>query len=328
MSKKLYCLFATLLFLNTGTNVWANAAKPFSFALIGDLPYGVRIGETSKELDTLTSQINSDSSLSWVLHIGDIKTGSSKCSNDFFKDRKKRFDKLKPPFIYTPGDNEWTDCHRITAGNFDPLERLDYLRDLFFNSSDKEFNNVTDSFVRQNSLGEPFDAFVENAVWEKNSVVFSTIHMVGSFNGTAGFSLISSFKRTKKYDDEVKSRTKAALHWLETTFELANKKNSNAVFIAIHANPGLLPGSKNSDKKPFYTFLKRLNNLAKKFDKPVVIAHGDTHTFKIDKQELVGSSAPKHFIRVETFGEANGNWIKINVDPGAPGVFSFMPIAN
>src|SRR5690606_35598316 len=34
--------------------------------------------------------------------------------------------------VYTPGDNEWTDCHRSRAGGFDPLERLAALRSLFF----------------------------------------------------------------------------------------------------------------------------------------------------------------------------------------------------
>jgi len=328
MNKNLYCFFFTFLFLSGFTKASADTEKSFSFALVGDLPYGVKIGEISEEFNKLTTQINDDASLSWVLHAGDIKTGASKCSNEFLIDRKKRFDKLNPPFIYTPGDNEWTDCHRITAGNYDPLERLDYLRDLFFDSSNKQFEAVTDSFVRQNSLGAPFDAFVENAMWKKSNVVFSTIHVVGSFNGTAGFSLLSSFRRTKKYDEEVKARTEAALYWLEATFELAAKDNAHAVFITIHANPGLLEGASRKDRRAFMPFLKQLHKLAKAFGKPVILTHGDTHTFKIDQQALIGDDAPKHFLRVETFGEANGNWIKVTVDPRSPGVFSFMPVTN
>ena len=34
------------------------------------------------------------------------------------------FNNFEAPFIYTPGDNEWTDCHRENNGSFDPIERL------------------------------------------------------------------------------------------------------------------------------------------------------------------------------------------------------------
>ncbi len=40
--------------------------------------------------------------------------------------------------VYTPGDNEWTDCHRSNNGKYDPLERLAALRNGFF-----LFPNVT-----------------------------------------------------------------------------------------------------------------------------------------------------------------------------------------
>ena len=34
--------------------------------------------------------------------------------------------------IYVPGDNEWTDCHRANNGGYDPLERLAFLRAMFY----------------------------------------------------------------------------------------------------------------------------------------------------------------------------------------------------
>jgi hypothetical protein len=36
------------------------------------------------------------------------------------------------PFIFVPGDNEWTDCERLSNGAYDPLERLGKLRRLFW----------------------------------------------------------------------------------------------------------------------------------------------------------------------------------------------------
>ena len=34
--------------------------------------------------------------------------------------------------VLTPGDNEWTDCHRVAAGEYQPLERLAKLREVFY----------------------------------------------------------------------------------------------------------------------------------------------------------------------------------------------------
>ncbi|MEU6787396.1 hypothetical protein ABZ912_50105 [Nonomuraea angiospora] len=38
------------------------------------------------------------------------------------------FGTFDDPFVLTPGDNEWTDCHRTAAGGYAPTERLDAVR--------------------------------------------------------------------------------------------------------------------------------------------------------------------------------------------------------
>ena len=41
---------------------------------------------------------------------------------------------LKAPAMFTPGDNDWTDCDRPANGGFNSLERLDHERALFFST--------------------------------------------------------------------------------------------------------------------------------------------------------------------------------------------------
>jgi hypothetical protein len=36
--------------------------------------------------------------------------------------------------VFTPGDNDWTDCDRPANGGFSSLERLNYERLVFFNT--------------------------------------------------------------------------------------------------------------------------------------------------------------------------------------------------
>ena len=104
----------------------------YSFALIGDIPYGVPPASDSPSFESLVSTINKQRELQWVIHTGDIKSSAESCSDEMFRDRLERFSKFRHPFVYTPGDNEWADCHKVSSGEYEPLERLNRLRELFF----------------------------------------------------------------------------------------------------------------------------------------------------------------------------------------------------
>ncbi|MFL0810132.1 MAG: metallophosphoesterase [Agarilytica sp.] len=314
------CLFSS----HTTANPAPSAEnRSFSFALISDQPYDVYLGDKDRRFDKLVKQINSDVDIAWVLHLGDIKTGTSSCTNRFLKERKNRFEKFQPAFVLTPGDNEWTDCHRLIAGAFDPLERLNKLREIFFSYKNEKLEMATNNLHRQAETHEQHQRFVENLSWQKQRITFSTIHMVGSLNGTKPFK-----NRNETHDAEVEARNLAAFDWLTHTFEQAKQKDSSGIFIAIHANPGFDNLDKQTYKAVYGAFINKLRSLTKKFKKPVVLAHGDSHIFRIDQPDFFGKRAPNNFIRLESFGDSNGSWIKVTADPNAVGVFSFSAIRN
>jgi hypothetical protein len=100
-----------------------------TFALIGDVPYG---DAQVLNFPYVIDQINADPDVEWVGHVGDIKSGSSLCTDEYFAAVREQFDRFEEPLVYTPGDNEWTDCHRANNGGFVPYERLGAIRDTFF----------------------------------------------------------------------------------------------------------------------------------------------------------------------------------------------------
>src|SRR3954454_14516538 len=105
----------------------AVAASPATLAVIGDTPYG------QPQIDRFpgdVAEINADPAVSRVIHLGDIKNGSSRCDTSYFRLIRSDFDGFADPLVYPPGDNEWTDCHRVNARN--PLERLAKVRSTFF----------------------------------------------------------------------------------------------------------------------------------------------------------------------------------------------------
>ena len=92
----------------------------FAFGVIGDFPY---TPAQVPMFDRLIEDVNREP-VALVLHIGDI--GAQACTDADLGNTRAAFDRFAAPLVYTPGDNEWTDCHQ--SGN-DPLIRLARVRE-------------------------------------------------------------------------------------------------------------------------------------------------------------------------------------------------------
>lgn len=282
----------------------------FEFALIGDVPYNA---VDYWKLDNVIAEINADKQLAWVLHAGDIKNGSTLCSDEMFLDRFERFQRFEKPFILTPGDNEWTDCHRANNGSYLPLERLAKLREIFY-----PVPGLT--LGQKPMIVEAQDApFVENMRWSEQHVMFATLHIVGSNNALAPFA-----GRTSADDAEAADRIQAAVEWIEETFAKAEAEDARGVLLLFQANPGIELAKGSNGRKGFEEVLEAFEREAVKFGKPVVLAHGDSHYFRIDKP-MKGSRSNRRIenvTRVETFGADDVHWLRVVVDPNSPEVFT------
>ena len=96
----------------------------FELGLIEDIPYTL---EEARKTEALFGEMDSEK-LAFVVHVGDIKSGSSPCTDELFLREKERFEDSANPLAYVPGDNEWTDCERT---GYEPVERLERLREIF-----------------------------------------------------------------------------------------------------------------------------------------------------------------------------------------------------
>lgn len=300
-------------------------AESFEFALIGDMPYGVITNQSHSEFVKLTEAINADGRIKWLLHAGDIKSSKEPCSDEIYNTRLAQLNRFKMPVILTPGDNDWTDCHRALSGGYPPLERLAVVRRLFYPKPGVSLGGTTKTLTSQ-AKNASYKHFPENVRWIEHNVVFATLHIVGSRNGLAPFQSKDGVTRGRQNDEEVNQRTAAALAWLRETFALANERDSAGVFLMMHANPGLERSSQNRRQRaPYKTLLTALETEVIAFGKPVVLAHGDSHYFRIDKPVLADAEFLTNFTRVETFGAPWVHWIRVVVMPQHPAVFAFFP---
>ena len=102
------------------------AGAAFSFGAFGDAPYfawqEVQYPLTLRDID--------QNDVAFVIHVGDIFWRP--CTDEMYRKSLARFDALRHPVIYTPGDNEWTDCWEKGSGAFRPQERLQRIREIFY----------------------------------------------------------------------------------------------------------------------------------------------------------------------------------------------------
>ncbi|HKS17077.1 MAG TPA: hypothetical protein VJU16_07175, partial [Planctomycetota bacterium] len=276
-------------------------------------------------------EVNQDNKMAWVLHAGDIKNGSSDTSDALVHARFNQYQKFKPAFIFTPGDNEWTDAHR-TGRN--PLERLTFLRSVFYPNPGWSTGG-SPLQIRTQATEAGWSEFVENQLWVRSGVVFSMIHVVGSHNNLDPWTGIDSNDSltTPRADRlaEYNRRLAAVLAWIDETFAVAASKDAKGVLICMQANPGFEAASTSADRRGFNEIVNRISEKTLAFGKPVVVAHGDSHYFRIDKPLRVPDAAGvlrrlENLTRAETFGEQDVHWVRVIVDPDSRSVFSFEPV--
>lgn len=274
-------------------------ANRFDIALIGDTRY---TAEQRAKFPNLIEDINGEK-LAFVVHDGDIKGGSNACVDAIYTETRDLFNQFEAPLIYTPGDNEWTDCHR--AGG-DPIERLSFLRNVFYPTSDS-LGEKTLRLQRQSR------DYPENARWSFGKVTFATLHVVGSNNNLG---------RTPEADAEYAARNAANLSWIAATFAAARAEGSIGVMLIMQANPW---DGDPAELTGFADTLAALERETLAYGKPVVLVHGDSHYFRIDKP-LLGSHSGRRvekFTRLETFGTDDVHWVRATIDPREPELFVF-----
>ncbi len=303
----------------------------YSFAVIGDIPYGAAQVEA---FPGWVDQIN-DGDADLVLHVGDIKNGSSRCDTSYFEMIRTQFDRFQAPVVYTPGDNEWTDCHRPNNGAYDPYERLDTIRDVFFDRP-----GIT--MGRAQKVADQADrGFPENVSLRRQGVSMAVVHVVGSNNGLAPWTGATAPNVEQLIEEE--ARMSASIDLVQDTFATAHQRRDRAVAIFLQADmfdPGN-PLDGSWDTSAFNELVQVITEESAAFDGDVYLFDGDSHVYTEDHPLAEGSVWLDHYgvegsadnlTRVTVDGSNNNtNWLKVTVNrPRASEALSWeqVPYAN
>jgi len=254
-------------------------------AVIGDTPYGEA---QVAAFPQLVADINDDRKVELTLHVGDIKNGSTRCDTSYFLARLQDFQTFADPLVYTPGDNEWTDCHRNATQPKNPVERLNFLRAQFFSQPGRTLGSEPVPVLTQASKDSAFPAFVENQAWVTSKVVFGVVNLPGSNNDLDLWT--NAVGTPAQQQEEFASRLAADLEWLDTIFALADGSHARAVVIGIQADMWD-PAAGAAELTGYNQIIQKLAFLVRQFGKPALLLNGDSHNFLVDNPLAAGDPA-------------------------------------
>ncbi|MBK8116415.1 MAG: metallophosphoesterase [Candidatus Accumulibacter sp.] len=280
-------------------------AETWRFAVIGDTPYNEY---ERRELPRMLDDIAAENP-SFIVHAGDFKEGKAVCSDELFIERRMLFDTSSVPLLYVPGDNEWTDCRRLPAGHFDPVERLQKLRETFF-ATPRSLGSKTLPVERQAG------AYPEHLRWRLGPVLFVSLNVPGPDN---------NYGLGQAPSDEFLARNPVLIDWLRQGFATARREHAAGMVIVMQANPGFRHHAAGLTHAGFRALLEVLSSESLAFPGQVLLVHGDTHWQRIDHPLRDPSShlPIANFTRLETFGYPLMGWVKVIVDDEHPRLFRF-----
>lgn len=306
--------------------------QSYSFGLWGDMPYK-KAGDDTK-LPAVLKSINA-ANIAFSIYDGDIKDGSSQCTDNIYTEALGMFNSMVKPIVYVPGDNEWTDCHRTNNGGYDGLERLAHLRKVLFPS----VNSLGQTTMPLEHQGKPGEKYVENTRFSYGPVVFVGLNIPGSNNNLILSAKECSNKsaRTPAQCDasnaEYLERDTANVAWLEESFKAARAQKARGVVLVFQADPGFdLPETEDQDESQqpqfsgYRNFIAQVIKQTEGFDGQVLLVHGDTHFFKMDKPLYSPTKVLANLTRLQTFGSPVLHWVKVTVDPESENLFVVQPV--
>jgi hypothetical protein len=299
-------LAAALLTAAHGPSL-AQAPSRFAFGVFGDTPY---LPGEEFVVAAMIGEMN-EAGLAFVVHVGDLKAGWTPCTDALMEERFALLQRVRVPLVVLPGDNDWVDCSRESAGGYDPVERLEKFRALFH--AGESSLGATPMVLERQSSDPRYADYREHVRWTLGDALFVGLNVTGTNNN-----------RRPSAEAEYRRRSDAVNAWLAESFAIASSQRVRGVVVFFQGNPGL-------DGKPlprgwqdgYAEFRAQLAARARDFGGPVLIVHGDTHRFRVDRPltDPVSNSTLHNVTRVEVFGAPLNGWVHVGVESSSPRVF-------
>ncbi len=293
----------------------------FTVAVYGDAPYGTKPTDTAEFEATpaFIDSVNADPDVSTVLHVGDIHSGKQYCTQAYDQSIYDTWTRFADPLVYTPGDNEWTDCHKPGegGGTYDagtgqinyltdpatgqpidyaqgnPVANLQLVRSIFFARAGHTLGGGDLRVLSQAQLHDPThptDAqFVENVMWQRHRTLFVTLNVPGGSNDDAD-PWYGAPAESAQQQQERAQREAADRRWLDLAFAAAHASRATSVVLLAQADMWDLDGKTSAHLTNYEPLIASIAQHTTRFGRPVLLINGDSHVYRSDDPLAPGSA--------------------------------------
>lgn len=267
--------------------------------------------------------------LDLVIHAGGIKGDTESCSDAVLGSRQQLLNQSPLPLIYVPGETEWAECRLPVNGGFDPVERLNRLRELFF-PEDATLGRHPRPVLRQSDQAL-FRSFRENMRMSIGDVLIVGLNVPGDNN---------HYRNEGGRNSEFEDRREANRQWLARAFSVARQRDLNGIVVVAHADPHFANGwekkgrptlldgfMRHRTRDGYLEFKRQLRELSARFNGQVLLVHaggnGPDRGFGIDKplRDAAGK-VMQNFTRVSLPPATISQWTELVITPAAASPFA------
>ncbi|VVD91762.1 hypothetical protein [Pandoraea anhela] len=299
---------------------------PFEFAVLGNTPFNnADVPVTRNVLASI-----GDSDAAFVVHAGNIKSAGESCRDDLVTQRLSLLASSPKPMIYVPGANDWADCERAADGSYNPVERLDFLRDHAFDDDallgPGPLGYAQFDLTRQSDMAR-FRQYHENVRWFYRGVVFVGVNLPGNNN---------NYRSAGGRNGEFEDRVIATRVWLQHALVYAQQKDAIGMVVIAQADPEFEPARTGGLKGIFSDrngrrgvdgykdFRTQLQRLAARFKAPILLIDSGKTMHHAQPLHDAHGAPVKTFTQLSTYGSpATNRWVRVLVDPRKAQLFSF-----
>lgn len=321
--------FALACALAGGARAAAPASRavwePYTFAVLSGV---IASADDEPHARRLLDAIARDRSVSFIVYEGNLKGPKEACRDQLYEQRNVLLTTSRVPLVLLPGQFDWAACGTRDAGAYDPVERLDFLRQNVFSEPASPGANPL-PLTRESEVAR-FHPYRENVRWVRDDTVFIGLNAPGPNNRylTAG-------GRNGEFED----RVIANAFWIDHAAEYAKRRGARALVIFLEGDPqferyqrserfGWLRFNRPRVRDGFREFKRALVKAAAVFRGSIVVVHPSgeplANGFRIDrplrddKGDLVGN-----LTRIAIAPRARLNqWVRIGVDPAKQPMFN------
>ncbi|MCA8018620.1 hypothetical protein [Burkholderia metallica] len=300
-------------------------SAPYSFAVVsgvinapGDEPAAQRL------LDAIARERN----LAFVVYAGDLKGSKEACRDALYSQRGAILDATRVPLVFVPGHDDWVTCNTAAGGGYDPVERLDFLRQTLLADAASPSPGAL-QITRESEVAR-FRPYRENARWMRDDIVFVALNAPAPNNHylTAG-------GRNGEFEDRIIANG----FWIDHAAEYAKRRDARAMVVVFEGDPQFeryeraerfawLRFNRPRVRDGFRELKRTLVKAAATFRGPILVMHASgeplasgfliDRPLRTDDGELVGNVTrvaigPRH---------PTNQWVKVSVSPARQTIFN------